>query len=174
MEDQSFRERLKKIQELVQRGEAGEQQNASALMDRLLKEHGLILEDLTDIKQLNPVMFPYADYFERRILLQLYGKVMNTDKVQFTNNDNQLLFLLTRFQEIQMKDLFRIYCKAWKEEAEIFFSAFVQKNEIFPNTPPEADSKEDFETLSRLVNLMRSVKKADVLPQTNKITEKRR
>jgi hypothetical protein len=42
------------------------------------------------------------------------------------------------------------------------FSAFIQKNELFPDTPPEQDSPDDtFESVSRLINMMRTVEKIE-------------
>jgi hypothetical protein len=171
MEERTIKEKLKKIQELVQRGEAGEQENAKVLMDRLLKEYGLSLEDLTDTGLVNAVKFPYADDIERRLLMQIYSKVTNSDKIQVVNKGGVLLLLMTRLQEEQMKDMFAIYRKAWQEESNMFFSAFIQKNELFPNALPETDTPEDFESLSKLVNMMRSVNKVATPRQNNLLTK---
>jgi hypothetical protein len=171
MEEHLIKNKLNKIQALVLRGEAGEQENAIVLMEKFLKEYNLSLEDLTNTEQVKAVKLPYADDFERRILMQIYGKVLNTDKVQVINKEGNIVFLLTRFQEEQMRDLFRVYSKAWKEEVEMFFSAFVQKNEIFPETPPESDTPDDFESLTKLVNMMRTVKKVGNPEHENLLTE---
>jgi len=161
MNEHSIKDKLTKIQSLALRGEAGEQENAIALMERLMKEYDLSPEDLTDTKHLNVIRFPIADEFERRLLMQIYGKVVNTDKIQSKVKEGYLFVLLTRFQEEQMKDLFRIYSKAWQEESNMFFSAFIQKNELYPDLAPAPDNEDDYESLTKLVNMMRSVKKVN-------------
>jgi hypothetical protein len=158
MTHSSIKQKLNKIQELVERGEAGEQENARVLYERLLLEYNLTPDDLINTEQTLLVMFEYSDSYEKKLLSQIIAKVLNTDSIKIAFRGNQALIQLTRIEEEEVKELLTIYRSAWQEESNMFFSAFVQKNEIFPETTPEAD-EDDYETFTKLVNMMRSVKK---------------
>ncbi len=171
MEENSIKEKLIKILELVQRGEAGEQDNARVLLDRLLLEHNLTLNDLLHNEKTALSKFDYTDNYEKKLILQIIAKVTNRDSFKIVYRGNKAWTNLTRLQEEEVKDQFKIYLKAWQEESDIFFSAFVQKNGIFPDALSEVGTLDDFDSLSRLVNMMRSVNKVDLARQNNLLTK---
>lgn len=64
------RSKIAKVYELVNRGVAGEQDNAKLALDRLMKKHNLSMSDIETIKQKN-YSFKYANNLDLWLVTQL-------------------------------------------------------------------------------------------------------
>ncbi len=150
-------ELAKKLQALAVRGVGGEQMNAKDKLTALMAKHNISLDDLDEDKVRH---YPF-DYTEDRnsfkILFQVLTAVLNTKRVHYSRDkENPNAFPYRIFvrcslsQSVEVEIKYNIYYKALQDEIDILYTAFIEKNYIFPsyltpefihNLSPEEQSK---------------------------------
>jgi len=152
-------EKLRKIQALAERGNAGEKESAKNKLDQLLKEYGLTLDDITS-SETEFAPFSYKNKLEKRLILQIHSHVVDSTTSSYyeRKGSKKIEFKLTPSQSAEIKMLFSIYRKAFKKEVEMLFSAFVHKHNIFSSTKADTRDEEpdpiDFRELARLQQMI--------------------
>lgn len=133
-------EKLGKVKALADRGEGGEKESAERTLAALMKRYGITEEDLED-KKVTIHWIRYKTDWERRLLGQLAYMHLGTGHSfgcvgRYTKRPRKEVGIeCTPAQYIEIEADFAFYSEAMKEEMELFYSAFLQKNGLFP--PPE-------------------------------------
>lgn len=159
MSNPQIEAKLRKLAEMVRQGVGGERDNAETIFDRLLKEHGLRREDFFDTGEAaSRVNFSVATKRERSLLIQVAAKVLNDRNADVWSTRGKLSplgFEMTKAQAAETRFLFGLYRQAWEVEAERLFLAFVNKHNIFPETPiAEPQKPMDRGELAKLKSMM--------------------
>lgn len=170
MVQDSIMEKLRKIKALMDRGEAGEAENARIALERLLAANGLTWDDVTD-EHRTTREFKYSNEREMALMMQLivrlFGSTSEIYKKGTFHRKAKLVFLdMTDVEYIDMKNQWEYYRKAWKSYLERsmkeLLSAFVMKFNLYDSTPEEDENRErpDFETLMRIRMMSEGIESA--------------
>lgn len=157
-------ELAKKIKELADRGIGGEKEVATQKLAELIAKHGISLEEI-ETEETTEVQFYYANTWEQRLLLQTSVSVGVRTYAENTKTRN-IWLKLTAAQRIELEYKYEVYRRALKDEMEIFFAAFIQKNDIFDRTAKPRQlselSPEEREQVKRTWAMADGIKKANV------------
>ena len=152
-------EKLGKVKALADRGEGGEKESAERTLAALMKRYGVTEEELEDTRT-TIHWIRYKTDWERRLLGQLAYMHLGTGHSfgcvgRYTKRPRKEVGIeCTPAQYIEIEADFAFYSEAMKEEMELFYSAFLQKNMLFP--PPELAAepteaeKEEWEDMERM------------------------
>lgn len=124
---------MKHLLELSKRGAEGEKQNSEKLLKKLMKKYNISEEDLSkdDIKK-HEIRFR-TKWQERLISQILFMINPNRNTYKYTNRKAKISIIeLTDAEFIEWKYMYEVYCAAFEEELDVFTTAFIQKNNIFP------------------------------------------
>ena len=133
-------EKLKKIKTLAERGSAGEQDSAAALLTALMKKHSITDADLEGA-EISLHWIRYKTIYERKLLFQLSymhlgsGRASGCVGAYSGRKRKEVGIRCTPAQFIEIEADYQFYRQALEEELDVFYSAFIQKNELFP--PPD-------------------------------------
>lgn len=162
-------DKINKLKELVERGEAGEALNAKRVLERICKLHNIDLEQLFEEKKKRyEFKIRYNDTFDKQLLFQCYAKVTNKDTISYFSNksrSNVIKFELTNIEYIDLKGMFDFYRKEWnkikKSSLKDLFDAFVFKNQISHNQENNIDissiTSEEWEKILRIQKIMSQI-----------------
>lgn len=161
MDKESIIEKLRKIKALAENGVGGEVVAAQEALDRLLKEHGLTLEDISD-EQSRYYEFKYSNEREMALMMQvlvrLFGSKSNVFRTgRFVKKSKVVLLDMTKLEYIDFKNMWGYYRREWKKYLEKglkeMLSAYVLKFDLYDITPNPEDKpseKPDFSTIMRI------------------------
>lgn len=113
--------------EMAKRGTPAEQEIAKSIIDKM----GFPIES----EEIIETEFTYRNKFEEMLIHQIYAMIINSmEVIYFTSKikPKTVWFNITKSQEMEMNLFYSIYKREIKEEMEITFNAFIQKNMIFP------------------------------------------
>ncbi len=154
-------EKLGALKVLVERGVDGEKVNAEERLRHLMRKHGISDTELEDTG-VRTYWIVFKTEFERRLLHQLAYMHLGIGHAfgcvgKYTNRPRKKVGVeCTPAQYIEIEADFAFYRVALAEEMDIFYSAFLQKNSLFP--PPElADTgsdDDDYMDLKRTEKMM--------------------
>jgi len=140
-------EKLKKVKELADRGEAGEALAAKALLFKLLEKHGLTLEDIEDEVK-HQYLFKYAFAREKSVMLQCIAKVVDDPALRYSyRKDKRKEFWveMTEWQYVEAKDMIEFHIKQFRRDLELkmdaFLSAYINKHNLFAESTEPGESK---------------------------------
>lgn len=137
---ENVKTKLLKLLALKNRGVGGEALNAAAALDRLLAANGLTLADLEEVHAVEKFTFNPRTEWEKKLLTQIIFKVMPADwpGVVWTQKGKRgQTFEMTPAQHAEASVLYDLYKKDLKKVQERAFSAFIQSNRIFKDTPAD-------------------------------------
>lgn len=147
---------------------AGEKQNARKLFNVLLQKNNLTENDLlSEEKEL--YSFKYANEFEKRLIVQIVVKVTNRGIKNYYTGDIRtgrrskikLWFEMTKLQSREAATLYAYYKKALAAELNKMFRAFIQANDIFPESADNDDrpelSHEELQELLKMFQLSQTI-----------------
>lgn len=161
MVQDSIMEKLRKIKALAENGVGGEVIAAREALERLLKEYGLTLEELSDERR-ETYEFKYSDKREYSLMMQvivhMFGSNSEVFKTGFTRKGKKAVFLnMTKLEHIDFSSCWEYYRREWKRYLEKslkeLFSAYVLKFDLYDITPDPDDKpskKADLETIMRI------------------------
>lgn len=133
-------EKLMKTKALAERGVGGERENAERILAAMLQKYGISLDDLESEEETTHWLTFKTD-LERRLLHQLAYKYCGSGHAygcvgKYTNRPRKKVGIdCTNAIYIEIEADFDMYRRALEEDLEIFYSAFIAKNNIYP--PPE-------------------------------------
>lgn len=154
-------QKVKKIQTLAERGDRGEKESAAALLERLMKQYGITETEIAEDRR-GIAWFRFKTPLERKLLGQIIyavtGRVGSGCVGTYTNRTRKMLGIeCTAAERLEIKFSFEFYNAALEKELDRFYSAFINKNNIFPENPideiPEA-GEIDPEEAQRLSMMM--------------------
>lgn len=157
MNIEAMLEKIKRIKALAEAGTGGEKETAQATLKRLMKKYDISENDILENKA-ELEWFRYKDRAEHRLLAQIIYMVTG-DKEMWKQTDKRCKLIgcyCTKAEQIEIQANFDFYNCAMKKEMKLFFDAFMQKNELFPQNPKyKADSKElDLEWALKMESMM--------------------
>lgn len=166
----AVRMRLLKLMALAERGIGGERENAKAALEAALAKHGLKLEDLFDGVQ-KRADFAYRGDFERRLLVQVLATVCGHGVTIYRSRlaRGMLAVMVTDEQCVEIEMLWTRHRKNLKSELDLFFSAYVHRQKLFPKDGPQHEAEimtaEEQERLYRMMAMMQGIERVIVRKQ---------
>lgn len=161
---------LKKLKELSERGIGGEKENAARMLEKLMKKHGLTLDDLAE-EELKEIELEYHNEEEASLIRQVVYKVLGTaeaaQKAIFVyrygkGKRSKKLIKCTPSEAAEIILLYNFYRDLWETERAKLFEAFIQKNSIFGKSTGEEENSMTPEEIAEIMRLMSIFKKATV------------
>lgn len=128
---------IQKLKALSDRGVAGEKENATKLLKKLMKKYGITEEDLQE-EEKKDVFITLRNDAEKRICYQiLYAYFDDRPLYKCSSRSRTQYWVeMTAAQEIEFKYMLSVYLENFYKEQDIFIRAFIQKNKIFPAGAP--------------------------------------
>jgi len=160
----------RKVRELAEKGIDGERDAAQKALERILKKSGLTIEDIEG-EEKNRCYFSYRTANEENLLHQVIGSVTKESSytVPANGNTKRVGYMMTVAERVEAELKYEIYRKLLKEEYEIFYHAFVQKNRIYHPEGTTTDisemTPEEKAKLRRIAEMADSIKKAQIHKQ---------
>lgn len=177
-------EKMEALKALAERGVDGEKVNAEERLHYLMQKHGISETELEDAG-VRTFWIAFKTDYERKLLHQLAYMHLGSGHAfgcvgRYTNRARKKVGVdCTPAQYIEIEVDFAFYRAAMAEEMEIFYSAFIQKNRLFP--PPELvkasdsdDDEIDMETLAKMQAMMQGIERRTrnkALPEGEKDNE---
>lgn len=167
---ETIKERARAVARLVEAGATeGERAAAEAALARLLKRYGLTVADLLDPRNKpQRYSFTFKDDWEKKLLIQVIGKVRGVGELEYGNAKNQnrrkakVIFVdLTPVEYAEVSYLYLEYVKAFREEFAVFLTAFIHKNKLVAPKGSGGRQLSD-EELARLRSMMKGVREVPV------------
>ena len=172
----------KKLKALAEHQTAfsGESANAQKLLDQVLEKNGLTLADL-ESEKIEPFLFKVGSNHECRFFRQIFASVVGGDWVRdnFRQNvkvnrrannlkptDIIIEIKCALHEKILVHERWSVYWAHYQRESELFYSAFIQKNELYSNperTTRDRDKDVDLDELRRLERMMRGIEKKELI-----------
>jgi len=142
-------ELAKKLKALAERGIGGEKINAEIALKRLLKKHNISLEDIEEeTKYRRYIKVPKS---KEKLFHQICANVLGRDFSVYGNPRKPGFSIIdlsnSDFLEIEAK--YKFYLKCYQEELDVFYLAFVQKNNLFTKGIVLKESEVSQEELDR-------------------------
>jgi hypothetical protein len=148
----------KKLQALAERGEGGEKMNAQKMLEDFIKKNGITEEDLGSIERTPHTFKVPADL--HRLFFQIVYQVQ--DVSQFTyhlkdGNARRVIIECSEAEAINIKIMFRWYSEQWEKEKELFFKAFICKNNLYSSKPGRSENELSPEELDEVMRIREMV-----------------
>lgn len=162
-EREQLLQKIKRVQALAERGEGGEKENAAALLERMMKQYGISESDIAEERR-EIAWFRYKTPLEEKLLAQvIYSVVGDLPLWERKNSNTKRRYKLTGVEctaaeRLEIEFSYDFFKAAMEKELDRFFSAFINKNGIFP--PPEKERKTEnprglsLDELARLESMM--------------------
>lgn len=142
-------ERIRKIWALAQQGEAGEQENALRILEKILSDNGISLEDVLQDEVEQEFRVILKNDFDRELLVQTYCKVTSQASLSCFTKGKSLYFFATKAHGVETISLFSLYKDALQENLSLVFKAFIHKNRIFNTQRSDDDDQSPLPELTR-------------------------
>lgn len=166
----NVRRRLQKIAQLAARGVGGEKVAAEAMLDKLLRKHGMSVDDLHSFINRTWIEFTVEGSYELRLLEQVIRKVTQQnefDRYRHPERPDTCWYELSKAEHAEVTYLFQIMRTNLHDQFEKTLEAFVQTNELFVHqvvggdelevSELSADARARFEEVSAIVRTMSPV-----------------
>jgi len=158
-------ELAKKLNELSKRGDSGERDNALKRLETVMKKYGITDEMLEyDIRnQFEFVVEKEQKRFMNQVIASVCGKI-NVFLVRGEERKKkQRLFVeITNAEFIEISEKFIFFWDRYHKDLELFYSAFIQRNELYTKPDPDAESNpsnKSVDEIIAMVSLMRGLEK---------------
>lgn len=143
-------ELLKKIKALAERGVDGERESAQTLLARLMEQYGISETEIEEERR-ETAWFPYSQETERRLLNQIIYMVTGAGGFgcvgEYSGRKRKKMGTeCTAAERLEIEANYAFFKEAMKKELEIFYSAFANKNNLFP--PADKVKPQSIEELS--------------------------
>ncbi|PHR93203.1 MAG: hypothetical protein COA69_04440 [Robiginitomaculum sp.] len=159
--------RLERLKALVDRGVGGEAVNAQTILERQLKSLGLSMDDVfSQGEEAHMHWYKYKTKMEKRLLVQTLAKILGASGEYYTNRRMSLGAHVTDAINAEIRLHFDVYVKAYRDETEVLFTAFVHKNRIFfaecDDETPRDYTPEELERHRKAAVMMMGMDRANV------------
>ena len=127
---------LKKLKTMSEKGFGGEKAAAKNLLDKMMKKLGVTSKDL-DVDEEKVYSFKiHKGKMYNKLFWQIVSSVVDFNNLKFRKSSNYEYELLLKPEvavELQAKHEF--YSNAFKEDLNIFLSAFIHLHNLYPIVP---------------------------------------
>lgn len=158
-------ERLKKLLNLSERGIGGEKEAATKILNNLMKKYNITEEQLKS-KAVDWYKFRVHNDWEMKLLFQTVYKVLGygSDAKYIKKSKITYLFELTLEESIEIEYIYSIYKQDLKKEFDLFYQAFISKNNIFPENAPKvsADESIDYKRAMKIQSFMSGIENSNI------------
>lgn len=162
-------ELAKKLKALADKGVAGEKLNAEKMLSEFMKKHNLTIEEIEGEAE--------GEYFFklekedvmlwRQIVANVnykipkYGEFPKTHIKKYYLGGNYLI-KCTAAEFVEIESKFNFYKNLYKQELEVFYSAFIHANSLYSSRPAkdgEDWDSDEYEKQVRIVQMAQRIKK---------------
>lgn len=162
-----LKNRILKLYNLATQGFGGEKDNAKRILDNLLLSHGINLSQIIDNEELAVFSVTYKSKLEQRLLQQIIFKIRNGERTKGYSENKKQIFQATKIEGAEIIAAYEIYRKALIEEIEDIFTAFIHKQNIFPDRKPNDNdntqlSAEEMEKSRKIIGMMDGINKVNI------------
>lgn len=167
------RELLKKLQALAERGVGGEKETAERKLKQLIKKYGIEEAELSEDKIME-FEFKYHNKWEMQLLRQLFYRMFGLEYREKTytyisGKGSKSIYGIacTQAEGLQLQIEYDFYKALYKEEVELFQSAFIQKHRIFDPHGGSDDTEltpEEIERIMRMQQMMNGMQDKSLNP----------
>lgn len=161
-------ELAKKLKALADRGIGGEKQNAETMLNQLMKKHNITIEEIEGEKI--EMHFFKIDSKHHSLWFQIvkrtndtircYGEFPKSKIKQFNLGGNYAIDSTTS-EYIEIEAKYDFYRRLYESELDIFFSAFLDANDLLCDNKPEdlkkQYTKEEIEKMRRIQSLSNKI-----------------
>jgi hypothetical protein len=153
-------DRLKKIEALAKGGLAGERENAQRMLDELCARYGVTLEQLAD-QEKRMHWFPVRGKRAKELFRVVLVHVVQTRQIWHRPKADGYECKLTTAQAADVRECWKHYRKAWDEQIDDVFTAFIHRNRIY-GPPKDSDDEQELNAeqraaAERVMDLMRGM-----------------
>lgn len=171
-------ELAKKLKALAERGHGGEKTNAEDQLKRLIDKYGIKLENIEQpILQFRIFKFDEKDELHKKFVRQIILSVIGLKDFYYSGLiHNNWTVEIDDLQFIEISEKIDFYWPIFKSDLEIFYTAFVQKNELTVDVDESKVPKltdEEIERLNKAFRMMQTMQKHEfkkLLSQDNETT----
>ena len=165
----------KKLYALSKQGVGGEKDNAAEMLEKLCKKHNISMEDLEDEVKREREFSIKKDEYIKRLFFQVVFSVVDRDRdvLTYTNSKSErkkgyksYFINLTDYEFLEITSKYEFYLDKYTQDADIFFSAFIQRNRLFPKTRASNDeelSEEEQERIMKVLSMASNLDKHEFL-----------
>lgn len=162
MDREALLAKLQSIQKLAERGVDGEQENAEALLAKLMEKYNISEDELSESTRKRYV-FEFHGKDQKKILLQIIFKVTGECgyELKYTQSGRKVKTHLgaecTPSEKVEIEFLADFYTALWERERDAFLKAFIHKHKIYSlreDAPKREMSDEEAEKLYALMRGM--------------------
>lgn len=169
MADNKKIELAKKLNELSKRGESGERDNAKAKLEAFMRLNG-ITDEMLESDEKKERLF-YVSDAERQFFMQVLSSVCGKIDVYGVRGEENkktktIMATMTDAEYIEVYEKFKFYWHKYNEDLKVFYSAFIQRNELYVKPDPNAEEKESNTSLDELIkvaSMMRGLEKHTII-----------
>lgn len=161
---ENIKDKLRKLYNLVTRGEEGEAKKAKAILEKHLAGYGMTLED---ILQEDTCFYElkYSNRTELMLLNQMLRHSLSEEEYKEAriNKKSKIVFVdLTNIRYVEISDQWKFYRSLFRKELDKveseFLSAFVYKHDLYADKDKDNDEDEhskdvDLETVLRILRM---------------------
>lgn len=165
-EREKLLKKLEGIKALAEKGVGGEKENAEALLKTMMEKHGITEADLEDAGS-RTYWIKYKTEYERKLLFQLAymhlgdGHAFGCVGAYSGRSRKKVGVDCTPAQYIEIEADYQFYREALEEEMSVFYSAFIQKNKLFPppelTTEQDGDKSDDADRIEKMLAMMEGI-----------------
>lgn len=151
---------LRKIKALADKGVGGEKETAQERLQFLMKKHGISYDDISDtVRKTFKIRLRKEDF---RLFNQILGNVCgNRTNYEFhrtkyfpTGFFDSYEVKCTDSQWLEVNAKFDFYLKAYKDNLELMYSAFIHKNNLYVEREGDDDTELTPEEMDRLLKMV--------------------
>lgn len=166
--DNKIIELAKKLHALAERGEGGEKANAEKVLRAFMAKHGITIETIIGEKR-TWREFKAKGKDKQQFLIQTVASVIGDFSYK---QDRETFYIeLTDAEFIEIDAKYEFYWKAYKEELDLFYQAFVQKNRLWKKPSGERTQEnkpltaEEKARLLRMFQMMEGIEQKSIIKQ---------
>lgn len=140
----------RKLKALADRGVGGEKETAYHMLTRLMKQHGITFDDIDGIERVQHEFFVNDNQYKffRQVVASVIGAPFSVFHLKGDRRKRKPRFIdCTNAEAVEIQAKFDFFWRAYQEEENIFYRAFVQKNHLYTK-PDNSDQESEAEELS--------------------------
>lgn len=154
----------KKLHALAERGVGGEKETAAAMLTRLIKKHGLSIDDVTsDHRDMRRVYIPRG--CKRLFVRQVIASVLGPVDTYRSPGEQCVVVETTVAEHLEIFEKVEHYWKLYRDEQKVFYDAFIQANKLYTkgsgkpkDAPDEPLTKEELAHPARMMQMMQHIR----------------
>lgn len=165
---ETIKSKILKLRELALRGELEEAKNAQRRLDHMLSKYNLSLDKILAEKENKKERVFIISSFFSKLFFQCIFQVLNLSSLSYKESKKGHYYIeMTELEYAEVISLFEWHKKNYKREYDMmiksFFTAYVQKHEIWRRTEPtdeeleelknNKDNEIDYDEIRRIIAL---------------------